>query len=289
MPSRSFSSLSDLVWLAIAAVGAACCFAVPPYLHPPAVPHPVLGLHVLPWFGFAEANLLVKQSLLSAFVMGLILGFIRPLWSIVLGLVAIMTPALLVLVDVQYDLQRDRTSHNLLGIEMMFCAFAVSPAIVGVFLGAVARRRMWPLPPDPSEPILTRPIERQAPPPLSVDARRSTAAPEATEPETAESWTPPAPTDADIDAWWNDRQRIGLYVGGPVVAVGVMVSLFGAKLTVLIAVGIPVVGLTLLLLHARQRRRASTRAGAQGPLGDVGLSSRNQSDTDANRTADPPR
>jgi hypothetical protein len=71
---------------------------------------------------------------------GITLGNARPRWWLLLAGVAILSPSVLLAVNILHDWTHDATSHNLFPFEFLMYAFISLSALVGALLGFLSRR-----------------------------------------------------------------------------------------------------------------------------------------------------
>ncbi len=127
-------------WSVFAAIGGICSFVLPAYLAGGGATQPPYGWPLIPWFAIAAANRQIFLSMISYFLLGVILG-ITPSrrWYILPG-VAMGAPLLLHGVNVVHDWTRDSTSHNLFPVEILFYGLIALPVFVGAALGFTSLR-----------------------------------------------------------------------------------------------------------------------------------------------------
>ncbi len=141
--SRSISA-PLILWCALAAIAGVCCLVLPPYLMPGGFHQRVYGWPLIPWFALAWANLHAIASMICFFVLGLMLGLVRPRQWWLLAIAAVALSPVLLTINIVHDWGHDATSHNLFPFEYAIYGFICAPAFGGALLGFLFRKMRVP-------------------------------------------------------------------------------------------------------------------------------------------------
>jgi hypothetical protein len=124
----------------LAAVGGLCCVVLPPYLIHGGLANKAYGWPVITWFALAFANLRYLHSMIALFVLGALLGLMRPRQWWLLGCLTISLPCVFNSINMIHDCNVNPTSHNLWPFEFAFLMSMGIPPFAGAFLGSRLRR-----------------------------------------------------------------------------------------------------------------------------------------------------